>query len=115
MSPWEACNTVPNTSKQAALRIEEFFRGVPENLKGIRFLNIDQLQAASQANGFKPESCEDVCRSDTSPGRIRMLRMKWSKGDIFVVSMEDSASGNIPILTIIDAWGIEVRNDDTGQ
>lgn len=105
MSPWEACNTVPNSARTAASRIGEFFRGEPNNLRGLRFINMDQLQAAMQANGFKIENCELLSGVVKGDVKVSQLHMKWSKGGMCVNCLEDAGLGNIPMLTIIESWG----------
>ena len=106
MSPWEACNTVPNTAKKAAAKVGEFFKGNPANLKGLRFLNIDQLRFAFQSMNFEPSREEIVLGNQDDLQRFVRILFRWTKGSFYVIFSEDRTTGNLPMVTVVEAWDI---------
>ena len=109
MSPWEACNTIPNTTKQAAARIGSFFNGDPLNLKGLVFLNMAQFKAAFKAINIEYVMDEKIMGDKTlnhmggalSNGVIRLVHFKWKKGAFHVVVSIYQQPGNMPTVTIV--------------
>ena len=123
MSPWEACHSIPNTSKLAAARVGEFFNGNPLNLMGLVFMNMDQLRFAFKSMNMDVGDEEHLMGKDTmvplgghhSGVKMRLFRVKWKKETFQMVVSICEQPGNIPMVTIIciPNWYQANKKDDS--